>query len=131
MKTYTHSLVLRASPKQIYDTIMDSKKHSELTGDTAEIDATVGGIFSTFDGYATGKNVVLVQNKKIEQEWRGDEDGWDQKHFSKVTWELQKVPQGTKLAFTQSGIPDSAHKDISQGWEDYYWKPLIKKFGAA
>jgi hypothetical protein len=30
-----------------------------------------------------------------------------------------KVKGGTRLTFTQSGVPDQYYKDINQGWRDF------------
>ncbi len=35
------------------------------------------------------------------------------------------VPQyRNPLTFTQTDVPDEFYEDISQGWRDYYWKPM-------
>jgi hypothetical protein len=34
------------------------------------------------------------------------------------------VKNGTRLTFTQSGVPEQYYKDINQGWRDYYWKKM-------
>jgi len=34
------------------------------------------------------------------------------------------MKDGARLTFTQSGVPDQHYRDISQGWRDYYWKPM-------
>ena len=130
MKTYRHSLALKPTPEQVYKALATSQGHAKLTGSPAKIAPKVGGLISAYDGYITGKNLELAPFSKIVQEWRGEEAGWPPKHFSKVTFALSPIPGGTKLNFTQEGIPESAYEDISQGWQDYYWQPLLKKFGA-
>ncbi|MBM2832551.1 MAG: YndB domain-containing protein, partial [Dehalococcoidia bacterium] len=45
-------------------------------------------------------------------------------HYSRVTFSLKEVSGGTRLTFTQAGVPEEFYDDISQGWRDYYWTPL-------
>lgn len=101
---------------------MDSRTHSRFTGGKAVISRRVGGKFTTFDGYATGKNLTLIPNRKIVQTWHAD--GWPDGHYSTVTFALRKVKDGTKLAFTQTGVPISQVASVKQGWIDFYWVPL-------
>jgi activator of HSP90 ATPase len=63
-----------------------------------------------------------VPDKKIVQSWRGSD--WPKGHFSKAIFSLKKIKNGTRLTFTQSGVPDQHYRDIRQGWRDYYWKPM-------
>lgn len=130
MKTYTHTLKIKAMPEQVYDVLMDSDAHTELTGAKAVMSPDVGGAFTAYDGYITGKNLELVKSRRIVQEWRGDETDWPKEQMSKVTYQLKTVEGGTQLDFSQEGIPDSQFAAIAKGWDDFYWQPLIKKFGA-
>jgi activator of HSP90 ATPase len=121
-KSIRQSVIIRASPHEVYEALMDSKKHAEFTGGRASISREVGGKFSAFDGYAEGVNLELVPDKKIVQTWRAED--WPEGHYSKVTFSLVKVAGGTRLTFTQTGIPEEQQEDVSQGWEDYYWTPM-------
>ena len=101
---------------------MDSEKHSELTESDAKISREIGGKFSAFDNWASGKNIELVQDKKIVQTWRGDD--WPEDHYSTITFLFEKDGENTIIDFTQSDIPDELYEDIKQGWIDYYWDRL-------
>ena len=41
-------IVFKASPKRVYDALLDSKQFSEFTGAPAEINREPGGAFSCF-----------------------------------------------------------------------------------
>ncbi len=114
----------KATPHQVYEALMDAKKHAQFTGGEAEISRKVGGKFSTFDGWAQGENVELVPDQKIVQTWHCDD--WPDGHFSQITISLTKVEGGTRLSFHQTGIPQSAMGDIKQGWREFYWEPMKK-----
>jgi len=122
MKTIRQSTTFKATPHEVYEALMDSRKHARFTGAKARISHKVGGRFTAYDGYIEGVNLNLVPDKKIVQSWRGSD--WPKDHYSKATFSLKKIKNGTHLTFTQSGVPNQYYNDISQGWRDYYWKPM-------
>ncbi len=127
--TFKQEITVNAVPVRVYDLLMDSKKHSELTGSPAEISKTVGGEFSVYGGYAKGKNVQLVPAKKIVQTWRAEEARWPEDHFSEITFELNAAPNGQcKINFTHKDLPADIADNFKQGWKDHYWKPMKKLF---
>ncbi|MGZ3648210.1 MAG: SRPBCC domain-containing protein [Syntrophales bacterium] len=121
-RTIRQSVTFRTTSHDVYETLMDSRKHAKFSGEKASISRKVGGKFTCYGGYIEGINLDLKPDKKIVQSWRGSD--WPDAHYSKVTFSLMKVKGGTRLTFTQSGIPDQYYKDINQGWRDYYWKKM-------
>jgi activator of HSP90 ATPase len=121
-KGIRQSVTFKAGPHDVYEALMDAKKHAQFTGGKAVISRKVGGKFSTFDGYAEGTSLELVPDKKIVQKWRADD--WPEGHYSTATFLLEAVSGGTKLTFTQTDVPDDQYDAISQGWKDYYWAPM-------
>lgn len=124
MKT-THikqTVTFQAKPEEIYDLLMNSKKHAEFTGGKATVSAVVGGRVKAYDGYIEAKNVGLLPGKKIVQEWRAAD--WPSEAWSLVKFELEKTKTGTKLTFTQTGVPEEFVDEISSGWKEYYWLPM-------
>lgn len=121
-KTIRQTAVFKASPHEVYEALMDSKKHSEFTGEDAKISRKVGGKISAYSGYIDGKNLKLVADRKIVQEWRGSD--WPEGHFSTATFELKKIPGGTKLIFVQTDVPEEFYSDISDGWKEHYWEKM-------
>lgn len=121
-KTIKQSVTFPATAHEIYETLMDSKKHAAFTGDEAEISREVGGSFSTFSGYARGTNLELVPDKKIVQTWRASD--WPEGYYSRVTFWLEETDGSTQLTFEQTDVPEDFYDDIYQGWQDYYWSPM-------
>lgn len=121
-RTIRQSATFRANPHQVYEALMDSRKHSEFTGGKASISRRVGGKFTAYDGYIEGVNLELVPDEKIVQSWRGSD--WTEGHYSKATFSLKRVEGGTRLTFVQTDVPDDQYDSISKGWRDYYWKPM-------
>lgn len=121
-KTIRQSATFKATPHEVYEAIMDSRKHGELTGSQVTMRRGVGGEFSVYGGDIEGTNMELVPDQKIVQSWRYSD--WPEGHYSKVTFSLKEVAGGTRLTFTQTGVPLEHYEDIAQGWRDYYWEPM-------
>ena len=126
MKTGTinQSIIFKASPKEVYDLLMDQQLHSEFTGGDVTMSKELKGTFSVFDGYCSGYNIELSEGKKIVQAWHFKEDGWPEDHFSTCTFIFNKTDEGCLLDFTQTGIPEHKVEALTQGWNDYYWEPM-------
>jgi activator of HSP90 ATPase len=127
-KIKIEEVVKNSTPGQIYEIFMDSKKHADLISSSAEISRKIGGKFNIYDDYITGKNIELIENKKIVQEWRGEEECWPKEHFSILTITLEKVTGGTKIILDQEKVPAKCAKDIEKGWHDFYINPLKNIF---
>lgn len=125
-KNISQSVVLNTSSHEVYDALMDSKKHSQFTGGKAVISQKVGGKFTAYDGYIEGKNTELKPNKKIVQSWRASD--WPEGHFSTATYTLTEKAGKTILKFNQKNVPVEQCEEIKQGWIDFYWQPLKKMF---
>ncbi len=66
-------VVLGASPEKVYQMWLNSAGHAELIGGQAEVEPGVGGAFSIWDGYITGKTLEVVPGRRIAQAWRTTE----------------------------------------------------------
>lgn len=111
-----------ASAHDVYELLMDSRKHAAFTGGAARISRKAGGSFSVFDGYASGKNIELVADKKIVQSWRASD--WDKGIVSEISFTFNSTRSGCTLLFIHSGVPLEHIAAIKQGWNDFYWKPM-------
>lgn len=130
-KTLKCRLRLKATPDELYNTFMDSKQHSELTGGEALIVPEVGGKFTAFDGWVSGSIIELKPGKEIIQSWLPQDDKWPQGITSKVIFKFTPDKDGyTFLDLTHENVPVIVANSYEQGWEDNYWKPLRKKFSA-
>ena len=121
-KPIHQSVTFKATPHEVYEALMDSRKHAKFTGSKATISRKVGGKIMAYDGFISGENLELVSDQKIVQSWHGSD--WPAAHMSKVTFKLAPVKGGTRLTFTHSGVPDAHYAGIKQGWIDSYWTPM-------
>lgn len=123
-KTVRQTAFFNATPHEVYEMLMDSKRHSEFSEAKARISRNVGGRFTAYDGWIEGTNTKLAKDKMIIQRWRGAD--WPPGHFSVATFKLVKKGNGTELKFSQSGVPIDKFKDISEGWKEFYWRRMKK-----
>jgi uncharacterized protein YndB with AHSA1/START domain len=118
----------KATPEDVYDALLDPKKHSKFTGSPATTSARKGATFTAWDDYITGKNLELVKGKKIVQEWKTTEwpDGYP---VSRLEFTLTpKKNGGTELKMTHSKVPEEQVAKYSSGWKSEYWDPLGEYF---
>ena len=128
-RTIKQSAVIPAMPVEVYDALVNARKHAAFTGSPAKSNAKVGGKFSAWDGYISGKYIELGPAKKIVEEWSTNE--WPAEYPpSRVEVTLARVEKTTRLTMVQTGVPASQAPQYRQGWKDYYWKPLKAYFGA-
>lgn len=120
------SVVLPASPQEIYDAWLDSKAHAAMTGAKAKVSNKVGGVFEAWEGYIRGRNLELEPGRRILQAWRTVEFA-DDEADSLIEITLAPTKGGTKLTLKHSKLP--AHgAQYEQGWVDSYFEPMKAYF---
>jgi activator of HSP90 ATPase len=118
---------LPAPPEAVYDAWLDSAAHSAMTGAKAKIAKRVGGAFTAWDGYISGKTLELAPGKRIVQSWRTSEfDAADPD--STITVELAPAKTGTRLTLHHRGVPDGHKSYENGGWRDFYFTPMRTHF---
>ena len=128
MKTIRQTATIRgATPHDLYETIMDSKLHTALSRQPTTVSRRVGGAFKVGHDLE-GKNLKLTKDRRIVQTWRAN--NWPKGTYSKATFAFARATGGTRVTFTQTGVPDQFYGEIAKGWREYYWSPLRKQFGS-
>ena len=125
-KTLQQTVTFKASPRQVYDMLMDSKKHQSLSGQPAKISRKVGGKFTAWGSHISGFNLALKPGQKIVQAWRAT--GWWPDHYSIAIYDIAKTRGGSRLKFTQIGIPPGRYSGHYRGWIETYWTPMKEIF---
>ena len=124
-KTIQQSVRLPASPNELFETYLDSKKHSAATGGKARMSGKPGGTFTAWNGQLRGRNLLIVPNRLIVQAWRathwktGDPD-------SILILRFSKAPGGGQIDLVHVNVPAYDHKGVRMGWPKYYWEPWKK-----
>jgi uncharacterized protein YndB with AHSA1/START domain len=128
VKTIKQTVTIpKATPEQVYEAYTDPKKHSEFTGSEATGKPVVGGEFTAWDGYISGKYLELEAGKRVVQEWKTTdwEDGYGPSRFELT---FKAVQKGTELCMVHSNVPKELADEVAEGWEDFYWAPLKDYF---
>jgi len=116
------SVVLKASPEELFDTFLDSRKHSAMTGMPAKVSRRVGAAFTAFGGALRGRNLLIVPKRMIVQAWcsrqwrAGDPDSILVLCFSKACG-------GGRIDLVHVNVPAHDHKGVTKGWPKHYWAP--------
>jgi activator of HSP90 ATPase len=126
----------KASSKRIYTALTDPKQFDkivELSGvlkamklgtKPSQISPVVGGPFTLFGGFITGRQLELIPDKRIVQAWKvGD---WPEGIYSIARFEFVPQGAGTKIVFDHTGFPKSDAESLASGWKAHYWEPLAK-----
>jgi activator of HSP90 ATPase len=126
-ETIKQKITVPAKPIEVYEAFVDPRKHSAFTGSKATGAGKVGGKFTAWDGYISGKFLELEKGKRIVQEWITTE--WP-KDFPPSRFELtfKETEGGTEISMIHSDVPQEQAEDIKEGWNEFYWKPLKEYF---
>lgn len=120
------STLIPRPPAEVYAAWLDSKAHSKMTGAKAKVSDKVGGKFTAWDGYITGRNLKLEAGKRIVQAWRTSEFS-DDEEDSLIEVTFEPVKGGTKLTLRHTKLPPHG-ETYRQGWEDNYFEPMKDYF---
>jgi activator of HSP90 ATPase len=120
-------IAIPATPDEIFKAFMDPKTHSAFTGSKATGTPEVGGKFSAWDGYISGKNLELEKGKKIVQEWKTT-DWPDNYPPSKLEFTFNRTEKGTQISMVHSNVPAEQAEEIAEGWNEFYWRPMKDYF---
>ena len=115
--------LVAARPETIFKYFTDGRRWLMWQGVDAEIDLRPGGAFRvnvTGDGFAAGKFVEVVPNRRLVFTW-----GWENPGTplppgsSTVEIELIEVARGTLLRLTHKDLPESEKEIHRAGWKNY------------
>ena len=123
MKTIKQKYFINALPEDVFSAITNPFTIELWSGYPASMSPEENSDFAIFGGDITGKNLQVIKNRKLVQEW----DFGEQEASSVVTIELIKNPQGTKVLLEHTNVPDKDAEEMEQGWRLYYWG-AVKEF---
>lgn len=114
--------IVNSSIDKVWKALTDPKVIEEWGAGPAKMSDKVGFKFSLWGEDIWGKNIEVITNKKLVQEWYGGK--WEEPSIA--TFNLTSDGKTTKIDFIHENVPEEAYKDIEQGWKDYYLGPLKK-----
>jgi activator of HSP90 ATPase len=130
-------VTLDAAPERVYEALTRSKDFDMITrlsdgavllnaaGATpTSISTEVGGSFTLFGGYITGRHLEMLPGERLVQAWRAG--SWKPGEFSIAAFHLAAAGGKTTLNFEHRGFPVGNGVSLAQGWHSHYWEPLAK-----
>ena len=100
-----------------------------MTGSAATVVAKVGGKYTAWDGYISGKTLELEPGKRIVQSWRSTDFAADAPD-SRLEVVLSTAKGGTKVTLKHSDLPAGSSAEYRKGWIDFYFKPMKEYFAS-
>ena len=130
-------ITFKAPPHGVYEALMSSQQFDAITrlsdavtlvtaadAKPTSISREVGGPFTLFGGYITGRNLELLDDERLVQSWRAQ--SWGAGDYSIVKFVLRANGGETRLVFDHRGFPDAEGTHLARGWYTHYWDPLSK-----
>src|SRR5437867_1754045 len=114
MKTIKQSYRIKAPIEKVWQALTDPKVIEEWGGGPAKMSEKEDFKFEFWGGDIYGKNLRVVKQKELVQEWTAEH--WNKP--SKVIFKLKSVGDGTVLELIHENVPDKSAKGIDQGWKD-------------
>lgn len=122
MKVLKQSYKIKAPIEKVWDALTNPKTIDKWGGGPSKMKALASSEFSFWGGDIHGKNIKVVKEKELEQEWMSG--NWDK--YSKVDFKLNEKNGVTTVNLTQEGIPPEEYNDIADGWNRYYLGEIKK-----
>src|SRR3989344_820723 len=122
MKIIRQTYHIHSSLEEVWKALTDPKYIDGWGGGPAKMDEKIGTKFKFWGGDIHGKNIEVVPNKKLVQEWFSG--NWD--YPSIVTFTLNEEKNAVKIDLLHTNVPDNEAKDIDEGWKEYFLGSLKK-----
>ena len=124
MPTIEQTYEINAKPEEVFEALVNPDIIQHWSGDEAKMSAAVGAKFSLWGGQMFGKNLEVIADKKIVQEWCYDQ--W--KAPSKVTFTIKAKGKGCTVKLLHEDVPERSLKSIAEGWDSYYLGAIREMF---
>lgn len=124
MKTIRQHHFINATPEEVFIALTNPFTIELWSGHPAVMENKEGTEFSMFDGDIAGKNLKIVENEQLVQEWYFGESETQ----SVVTITLKEHQLGTKVMLEHTNVPDEDAVEFTEGWNDFYWGAMKDYF---
>ncbi|MBN2348266.1 MAG: SRPBCC domain-containing protein [Bacteroidales bacterium] len=124
MQTIKQHFKIKATPEEIFNAITNPLAIELWSGYPAIMEPKEDTEFSLWDGDITGKNLKMIPNEQIIQEWYFGE----QEDKSIVTITLRNQKGSTYIELVHTNVPDNDYEELLEGWREYYWGAVKKYF---
>ena len=120
MTVINKEYLIPASLEKVWDSLVNPITIEKWTQDKAEMSEKPKAKFSLWSGEIHGKNLKIVKNKTLVQEWYGGD--WEKP--SKVTFSFSKKGTSTLVKLKHEDVPIEEVKEFDKGWDTFYFNPI-------
>ena len=120
MKSIKKVYMISSKIEDVWNALVDPTVIDKWGGGPSKMNDTVGTDFELWNGDIYGKNLEVVNEKKLVQEWYGGD--WPKPSI--VTFTLKPSESEVILELEQIDVPDDEFEDINKGWDDFYLGPM-------
>ncbi|MCB9779318.1 MAG: SRPBCC domain-containing protein [Alphaproteobacteria bacterium] len=120
LRSFELATDLFIKPVEVFDTWLDSTRHSLLTQAPALIDPRVGGQYSLWGGSVTGEFVHIDRPRVIAQTWRTVDFSADMPD-TRLELTFEERVNGCRLRVVHAHIPASMASAFRSAWTQYYF----------
>lgn len=113
---------IRSSIEDVWKALVDQSVIDKWGGGPSKMVESVGSDFELWNGDIYGKNIKVVHETQLVQEWFGGD--WAKPSI--VTFSLKKEDSYIILILEQTNVPEDELEDIDAGWDDFYLGPMKK-----
>jgi activator of HSP90 ATPase len=124
MPTIEQKYEMDATPEEVFEALVNPEIIQRWSKDEAKMGANVGDSFTLWGGQMFGKNLEVVKDKKLVQEWSYDQ--WDAP--SKVTFTIKAKGKKTLVELLHEDVPEKSLSTITEGWNTYYLGAMKEMF---
>lgn len=101
--------------KELYITFLDKARVAAWSRAAPNLEPSVGGKFSLFNGNIEGEFLELEENVKIVQTWRLK--AWPTGHYAKLSLAFDQGLDGTNLRMTMDDVPLSQEDVVKSNFD--------------
>lgn len=110
--------------KELYITFIDKARVAAWSRAAPNLEPTVGGKYSLFNGNIEGEFLELQENVKIAQTWRLK--AWPTGHYAKLTMTFDQGLDGTNLRMVMDDVPLSQEDVVKSNFDQCKSQILCK-----
>src|SRR3989344_7076547 len=120
MKSIQQKYIINAPLAKVWQALVDPSLIEDWGGGPAKMGDQAGFEFELWGGDIYGKNIEVVPQSKLVQEWTAG--AWNQP--SKVTLTLAGKGNKTTVELLHEDVPDGETLEFEDGWKTNYLGPL-------
>ena len=118
MKIIKQKYEINSSLDKVWQALTNQNEINAWGAGPAVMTDKEGSEFKLWGGSIWGKNIEVIKNKKLVQDWFSENE--IEEEPSKVTFNLKENGSIIEIELIQENVPDNVYSKINDGWKDYY-----------